>query len=96
MIVFFNFSFPKDEKRVKIWLQHIRRNNFVPTKYSKVCSKHFKEECFDREKFGRVWLKEDAVPTVFNFPQHLLPKVPTRKSPVKRNLSGKLTFKMYF
>lgn len=77
-------SFPKDETRKKVWVQKLRRENFTPTKFSKVCSKHFEENCFDREKFGGVWLKADAVPTIFNFPKHLNKQTARRKSPVKR------------
>ncbi|GLH13650.1 uncharacterized protein GBIM_18179 [Gryllus bimaculatus] len=77
-------SFPKDEARKKVWVQKLRRENFTPTKFSKVCSKHFEENCFDREKFGGVWLKADAVPTIFNFPKRLINQTTRRKSPVKR------------
>ncbi|XP_055928658.1 uncharacterized protein LOC129959790 [Argiope bruennichi] len=40
------FSFPKDENTRRAWISAIKRDNFVPTKYSKVCAKHFPENQF--------------------------------------------------
>lgn len=78
---FFNFfSFPKDADRRKLWEINIRRENFKATDHSRVCSKHFTEDCFDREKFGAHWLKKNAVPTIFNFPKHLQKKQMDRKT----------------
>lgn len=61
-------SFPKDDIRCRQWVIKIRRANFSVSKYSRICSKHFTKDCFDTEKFGGTWLKEDAVPTLFDFP----------------------------
>ncbi|XP_049797157.1 uncharacterized protein LOC126213448 isoform X7 [Schistocerca nitens] len=82
-------SFPKDERRAKIWLQNINRPNFVHSRYSKVCSKHFTEESFDRERFGGVWLKNDAIPTVFDCCERP-PKAAAKKRPPKRDNSQNL------
>lgn len=68
-------SFPKEESRRKLWEWNLHRKNFKATIHSKVCSKHFSEECFDREKLGGTWLRQDAVPTKFNFPSHFVPKM---------------------
>uniref|UniRef100_A0A2L2YRM5 THAP domain-containing protein 1-like n=1 Tax=Parasteatoda tepidariorum TaxID=114398 RepID=A0A2L2YRM5_PARTP len=57
-------SFPTDAERKKLWLTKIRRDDFTPSKCSKVCSKHFTEDCFDRQKFGGTWLTKDAVLTL--------------------------------
>ncbi|XP_069102923.1 uncharacterized protein [Argopecten irradians] len=35
------YKFPSDERRKRLWLLNIRRDSFVPTKYSRVCSAHF-------------------------------------------------------
>ncbi|KAG8231777.1 hypothetical protein J437_LFUL010752 [Ladona fulva] len=43
----------------------------------KVCSRHFTEECFSM-KTSRPRLKVTAVPTIFDFPRHLMPKVSSR------------------
>ncbi|GIY61510.1 major centromere autoantigen B [Caerostris extrusa] len=56
---------PRDENRRKAWLSAMKRENFKVTASSRICSKHFSEENFDREKFGGTWLKRDAVPSIF-------------------------------
>ncbi|QQP53535.1 THAP domaincontaining protein 5like, partial [Caligus rogercresseyi] len=38
--------FPKDEELKKMWLRSIKRNDFVPSRHSRVCSRHFQESCF--------------------------------------------------
>ncbi|XP_013887674.1 THAP domain-containing protein 1 isoform X2 [Austrofundulus limnaeus] len=48
------------------WVAAMRRNNFMPTKYSNICSQHFTADCFKRECNNRV-LKENAVPSLFTF-----------------------------
>ena len=43
--------------------------NWKPIKSSILCSNHFRAECSDRTgQTGRV--KEDAIPTFFNFHEH--------------------------
>ncbi|CAL1281878.1 unnamed protein product [Larinioides sclopetarius] len=79
MNVAFSLSFPKDEIRRRIWEIKIRRKDFKATKWSRLCSKHFPPDCFDREKFGGTWLKKTAVPTIFNFPNHLIEEKTHRK-----------------
>ncbi|GBL72956.1 Ribitol-5-phosphate xylosyltransferase 1 [Araneus ventricosus] len=76
--------FPKDEERRKIWEIKIRRENFKATKSSRLCSKHFSPDSFDREKFGGTWLKKTAVPTVFNFDKHVVERKITRKPLVRK------------
>ncbi|GBN40856.1 hypothetical protein AVEN_204109-1 [Araneus ventricosus] len=76
--------FPKDEERRKIWEIKIRRENFKATKSSRLCSKHFSPDSFDREKFGGTWLKKTAVPTVFNFHKHVVERKITRKPLVRK------------
>lgn len=64
---------------LKIWLANVKRYNFKPTKFSKLCHKHFENHCFElcgnpeylksigispAFKFRRN-LKKNAVPTVF-------------------------------
>ncbi|GBO09442.1 hypothetical protein AVEN_12250-1 [Araneus ventricosus] len=76
--------FPKDEERRKIWEIKIRRENFKATKSSRLCSKHFSPDSFDREKLGGTWLKKTAVPTVFNFDKHVVERKITRKPLVRK------------
>ena len=51
--------------------KYIRREGWIPSKTSLVCSDHFKESCMDRT--GQiVRLRSDAVPTRFKkFPEYL-------------------------
>ena len=48
----------------------MRRIDFQPSKYSKLCSEHFTENDF-LTQFGLRKLKPDAVPSRFKFPEHL-------------------------
>ncbi|XP_055944706.1 uncharacterized protein LOC129975640 [Argiope bruennichi] len=48
------YQFPRDENAKRAWLSAINREDFVPTKYSKVCAKHFSDDQFAtfREAFN--------------------------------------------
>ena len=72
------FKFPTDEELCKKWIKNIPRDNWVPTKYSAVCVKHFPESAISRsEKFrysNGDWkeftrkspvLEPEAVPQIF-------------------------------
>ncbi|KAM4728869.1 uncharacterized protein FYW61_011697 [Anableps anableps] len=71
------FSFPKDPRRRKIWVDAVRRKDWKPTKHSKLCSDHFEESAFSVppslcRSIGfapkRLQLKEDAAPSIFHRP----------------------------
>lgn len=62
----------------------MKRENFHPSKYSKICSKHFEDSCFDKQRFGHPFLIKGSVPTLFDFPEHLKKKVWHRKPPKPR------------
>lgn len=68
-------GFPKDPFRRKQWRIAVRRQTpdkklWEPSKSSCLCSKHFKLDMFD--KTGQtVRLRDNAVPTEFDFPPHL-------------------------
>ncbi|CAL1264097.1 unnamed protein product [Larinioides sclopetarius] len=79
-------SFPKDEGRRRLWMLKVRRENFTVSNSTKICSKHFTPDSFDKEKFGGTWLKKTAVPTLFSFPDHLQPKNKERNPPKNRNI----------
>ena len=80
-------SFPKDDAILRKWLRAIPRQNFVPTKNSRICSVHFQPSDFievsrdsnksrQKEQKGKTlslrYLKKDAVPSVFpNAPRYL-------------------------
>ncbi|GBN46738.1 THAP domain-containing protein 1 [Araneus ventricosus] len=61
--------FPLNDKdRLKQWLVNIRRKNFKPTTYHRLCSEHFTNEDFEYQLFtNRRGLKNTAVPTKFCF-----------------------------
>ena len=67
------YSFPDKEKeshRRKLWIEHLRRGDgFEPTAFSFVCSEHFTPESFERHPSTsrRSKLKDDAVPTIFDY-----------------------------
>lgn len=71
------FQFPSDEKYRQIWKEKVRRLNWEPNKYSRLCSAHFERHCFVHdpefvESLGlprprKVILKHDAVPTIFDY-----------------------------
>lgn len=45
----------------------MRRENWEPTKHSRLCSTHFEESCFFVKKGTRLRLLTDAIPTIFDF-----------------------------
>ena len=48
-------------------------DNYSPSPQASLCSKHFKPECFQTGGKKKV-LKRSAVPSLFDFPQHLQPR----------------------
>ena len=49
----------------------MRREDWMPSSHSRLCSDHFQEKHIDRSG-QRVRLKDDAIPTRFKkFPEHL-------------------------
>ncbi|CAH1378702.1 hypothetical protein MTP99_002515 [Tenebrio molitor] len=61
------FGFPlKNDNLLKSWICSLRRENFAPTKASKVCSDHFQESDYLVRPGTYVRrLKPDAVPSLF-------------------------------
>ncbi|XP_054637995.1 THAP domain-containing protein 1-like [Dunckerocampus dactyliophorus] len=68
---------------LKQWVVNMRRNGWIPAARSQLCSSHFTEENFDRTG-QTVRLRQNAVPTVFDFPDHLLKNSARRKPPKVR------------
>ncbi|XP_043925880.1 peroxynitrite isomerase THAP4-like [Protopterus annectens] len=57
-----------DSKRLIQWLRAVRRDNWVPSRYSFLCSEHFTKDCFaKRQKDQNRLLKPTAVPSIFHF-----------------------------
>ena len=66
----------------------MRRDKWKPTKNTVLCSKHFADEEFEPEAEHRQKrdLRKTAVPTIFDYPEHLQPKRPKlRKPPCDRS-----------
>ncbi|KAK5648062.1 hypothetical protein RI129_002954 [Pyrocoelia pectoralis] len=79
------FGFPKNPEKLQSWLNRMRREDWTPTKYSKICSDHF----LSSDYLLRPRLKDNAVPSVFTgFPKHLQRTVTPRKSPKKRTFES--------
>ncbi|XP_037705979.1 peroxynitrite isomerase THAP4 isoform X1 [Choloepus didactylus] len=57
----------KDSKRLIQWLKAVQRDNWIPTKYSFLCSEHFTKDSFSKrlEDQHRL-LKPTAVPSIFH------------------------------
>ncbi|XP_026745374.1 THAP domain-containing protein 3-like [Trichoplusia ni] len=56
--------FPKIPELKEKWMNKINRENWFPTKYSAVCSRHFTPDCFEYLKQRRR-LFSSAIPTMF-------------------------------
>lgn len=91
MFQFFS-RFPlKDKDRLSKWLCNMKRASWKPSGYSRICSDHFSDDCYKTSM--RYVLKNDAIPTIFNFPPHLQKTTKSRRSIVKHKLP--VSFKTY-
>ncbi|KAL2081817.1 hypothetical protein ACEWY4_021635 [Coilia grayii] len=64
-------TFPRDTERRNVWLVYLHRQNFEPTRHSRVCSDHFTEADIDRTG-QNIRLQDDATPTrIKNLPKHI-------------------------
>ncbi|XP_067234350.1 THAP domain-containing protein [Chanodichthys erythropterus] len=57
-----------DKDRLHRWMANMRRHNFKPSPYSRICSHHFEDSCFYKNNKGQVCLAKTAVPTKFLIP----------------------------
>lgn len=78
------FNFPTDKTRRKQWLHAIRRDegkDFRVTEKTKVCSRHFRSSDLKKSLNGRVYVKDNVVPSRFKW----CPESPRkRKAPAIR------------
>jgi hypothetical protein len=61
-------SFPKDEQNIAKWVVKIRRDvgpTFKITRYTKICSRHFRDNEFRVTYKGKKFIKDGVVPSVF-------------------------------
>ncbi|CAJ1049249.1 ARL14 effector protein [Xyrichtys novacula] len=63
-IRFYRFPLSKPQLANK-WVHSLGMKNFIPTANTCLCSEHFRTDCF-RDYNGKQFLREDAVPTIFN------------------------------
>ena len=82
-------SFPLQNKDLcPTWIAALRRVDSKPTSNSSVFSNQFlPSDCTDSASERRK-LKQDVMPTAFNFPNNLVPKTPRRKLPTKRTINA--------
>jgi len=65
------------------WLASMKRDKWTPKATDFICSKHF-EGYHLRKYASSVQLRENAVPTLFDFPEHLQPKISKRRVLTRR------------
>ena len=70
----------------------MRREDWQPSRSDRICEKHFLPSDYQYPRnlpysrtLSRRFLKRDAVPSVFNFPEHLNKKHCPRQPPKKRS-----------
>lgn len=81
------FRFPKDESRRKLWVQAIRRENFVPTNNSMVCHNHFTEDDYQKRP-DLIKLTNIAVPSVSICMENVKRNIQKKKLVMESNLKS--------
>lgn len=61
----FIFSVFLDEELRKKWVIAVKRKDWAPTKSSKLCSTHFREQDFDRSSLSYLRFREGTIPSIF-------------------------------
>ncbi|CAG9819943.1 unnamed protein product [Phaedon cochleariae] len=72
-IIYCSFPFKRPDI-LELWIKAVSSENWTPTKSSKLCGEHFLPTDDSGIPGTARFLKADAVPSIFSFPQHLLPK----------------------
>ena len=72
-----------DTELLKKWVVASKRDDFIPSEGSFMCSDHFTRDDYLFSNSKR--LKPNSVPLKFDFPQHLRPTGSKRKAPFQRN-----------
>ena len=71
-------TFPTDEEIRRKWVVAIRRDDFVITPHTRVCSRHLKKDVREpASEKGRRLLKKGAIPALFEWNNFSLPPVRT-------------------
>ncbi|CAN7947862.1 unnamed protein product [Ixodes pacificus] len=96
-------SFPTDKSTRKKWVLAVRRERWLPSKNSRICSDHFSPDCYDdsvrlRESFGlggdghRKKLLKWVVPTVFAHTQPGQPPIERRAFAKRRRMQVRVLY----
>ncbi|XP_030762463.1 THAP domain-containing protein 5-like isoform X1 [Sitophilus oryzae] len=64
------YRFPRNDKNRAKWVHNMRRGgNWQPSEAARLCEKHFEKTQFENKRAdGKVKLRPNAVPTIFNLP----------------------------
>lgn len=57
-----HFRFPNEPRLKEQWIDATGRTDWMPTKTSTICSKHFSEKDYVPKKSGHRYLKSEAIP----------------------------------
>ena len=81
------YRFSKYEDLKQKWLHALKRDNFKASSSSRICSKYFKIDYFDKNVTAYKKRQSAAVASAFkSFPMHLQRNVQRVKPPKKRNI----------
>jgi hypothetical protein len=85
------FPFTTNPSLLKSWITAMKWADWMPTKYSVLCEKHFTTDDYINKGGGQVikdqskkYLKQNAVPSIFDYPPHLVKTTTSRPLPKKR------------
>ena len=70
----------------KQWVAAMKREHFKPTKWSYLCGKHFSIGDY-KYSTNSVRLKDDAIPRIFDFPDHLCGNIFEKRLAPKKRLT---------
>lgn len=78
-MLFSRFPFKRPEI-LDMWIKAIRRENWKPSKTSRICGQHFVDtDYINKPGTSLKLLKPEAIPSVFPYPKHLVKKPSTRR-----------------
>ncbi|KAF6201263.1 hypothetical protein GE061_005710 [Apolygus lucorum] len=73
-------KFPQDPELRRKWVIATKRKNFNPGSGTRICSKHFEKDAYQiRPGASFPLLNPEAVPSIFEFPPHLVKPPPKKR-----------------
>ena len=80
-------KFPlKNEELCKRWILATRLESLVVNEHTVICEKHFKPSDYNNPFDPKSKLKEDSIPSIFIFPEHLMPSTSSKRKPPTERL----------